>query len=67
MTALGLVTVGYDLTGGYIGEGNFFGKDCFCGAFTMDLKQEPCFKFQTDILDAGAAMDECHLWTDVPT
>ena len=43
MTALGFVTVGYDLTGGYIGEGNFFDKDCFCGAFTMHLKQEPCF------------------------
>ncbi|KAF2489754.1 hypothetical protein BU16DRAFT_575396 [Lophium mytilinum] len=42
MIALDFETVGYDLTHHRIGYGNYFDKECFCSAFTIDPLQEPC-------------------------
>lgn len=42
MIALDSETVGYDLTGRSIRYGDYFDKECFCRAFTMDPKKEPC-------------------------
>ncbi|KAJ5710520.1 hypothetical protein N7488_004676 [Penicillium malachiteum] len=42
MVALDFETVGYDLVGGHIKDGDYFDKGCFCGTFTMDLEEEPC-------------------------
>lgn len=42
MVALGFETVGYDLTGGSIGYGDYFDKECFCSTFATDFKHEPC-------------------------
>ncbi|KAH8790632.1 hypothetical protein BGZ57DRAFT_850038 [Hyaloscypha finlandica] len=35
-------TVGYDLTGHWLRYGNYFDKECFCSAFTIDPEEEPC-------------------------
>ncbi|KAH7321492.1 hypothetical protein BKA65DRAFT_512296 [Rhexocercosporidium sp. MPI-PUGE-AT-0058] len=42
MIALDFETVGYDLTGSLIRYGDYFDKECFCSAFTIDLEKEPC-------------------------
>lgn len=42
MVALDFETVGYDLTQRNITYGDYFDKECFCSAFTIDLKKEPC-------------------------
>ncbi|RFU26863.1 hypothetical protein B7463_g9467, partial [Scytalidium lignicola] len=42
MIALDFESVGYNLTGHYIGYGKYFDKECFCSAFTIDPKKEPC-------------------------
>ncbi|EXJ71354.1 uncharacterized protein A1O5_05161 [Cladophialophora psammophila CBS 110553] len=42
MIALDSETVGYDLTRHSIRYGDYFDKQCFCGAFTIDVKKEPC-------------------------
>jgi hypothetical protein len=42
MIALDYETVGYDLTQHSIGYGDYFDKECFCSAFTIDLTKEPC-------------------------
>ncbi|KAJ5729801.1 uncharacterized protein N7483_004309 [Penicillium malachiteum] len=42
MVALDFETVGYDLVGARIKDGDYFDKDCFCGVFTINLEQEPC-------------------------
>jgi hypothetical protein len=42
MIALDFETVGYDLTRGSIGYGDYFDKECFCSAFRIDTKKEPC-------------------------
>ncbi|KAF2802260.1 uncharacterized protein BDZ99DRAFT_512554 [Mytilinidion resinicola] len=42
MVSLDFETVGYDLTGHSVGYGDYFDKECFCGAFTIDPKREPC-------------------------
>lgn len=42
MIALGFETVGYNLVRHHIRDGNYFDKDCFCSAFTIDLEKEPC-------------------------
>ncbi|KAL4877866.1 hypothetical protein BJY04DRAFT_196997 [Aspergillus karnatakaensis] len=42
MIALDTETVGHDLVGGRINDGNYFDKNCFCRAFTIDFGREPC-------------------------
>ena len=42
MIALDSETVGYNLTGRLIPNGEYFDKECFCNAFTIDPKIEPC-------------------------
>jgi hypothetical protein len=42
MIALDSETVGYDLAGRSIRYGDYFDKECFCTAFTIDLETEPC-------------------------
>jgi hypothetical protein len=42
MVALDSETVGYDLTGHWLRYGNYFDKECFCSAFTIDPEEEPC-------------------------
>jgi len=42
MIALDFETVGYNLTQRSIGYGDYFDKECFCDAFTIDPKKEPC-------------------------
>ncbi|GAP84733.1 putative protein bli-3 [Rosellinia necatrix] len=42
MTALDSETVGYDLVWGSIEYGHYFDRECFCTAFTIDPKKEPC-------------------------
>ncbi|KPM38574.1 hypothetical protein AK830_g7983 [Neonectria ditissima] len=42
MVALGFETIGYNLTGHSIKQGDYFDKECFCNVFAMDRKQEPC-------------------------
>lgn len=42
MIALDFETVGYNLTRRSIGYGEYFDKECFCSAFTIDPKKEPC-------------------------
>ncbi|KAH7142720.1 hypothetical protein B0J13DRAFT_555973 [Dactylonectria estremocensis] len=42
MVALGFETVGYNLTGYGIRYGDYFDRECFCSAFTTDLKHETC-------------------------
>ncbi|KAJ5738096.1 hypothetical protein N7493_001251 [Penicillium malachiteum] len=42
MIALDFETVGYDLVGDRINDGDYFDKCCFCDSFTMDLEKEPC-------------------------
>jgi hypothetical protein len=42
MVAMDVETVGYNLTHRSIGYGRYFDKACFCGAFTIDTKSEPC-------------------------
>lgn len=42
MTSLDVETVGYDLTGRYIGWGDYLDKVCICSAFDIDWEREPC-------------------------
>ncbi|KAL2822414.1 hypothetical protein BJX63DRAFT_121278 [Aspergillus granulosus] len=42
MVALDYETVGYNLVGRRVRDGDYFDKDCFCNAFTIDLNKEPC-------------------------
>lgn len=42
MVPLDFETAGYDLTRGRIGYGDYFDKECFCRAFTIDTETEPC-------------------------
>jgi hypothetical protein len=42
MVALDSETVSYDLTGHWLRYGNYFDKECFCSAFTIDPEEEPC-------------------------
>jgi hypothetical protein len=42
MMALDSETVGYDLAHRTIEDGDYFDKECFCGAFTIDRNTEPC-------------------------
>lgn len=42
MIALDFETVGYNLAQHRIEYGDYFDKECFCSAFTVDLKKEPC-------------------------
>ncbi|KAE8382751.1 hypothetical protein BDV26DRAFT_224066 [Aspergillus bertholletiae] len=42
IVALDFETVGYDLVGRHISDGEYFDKACFCNAFTMDRDAEPC-------------------------
>lgn len=49
MAALSFDTVGYNLTGRRIREGDYFDKECFCDTFSMDHSQEPCS--QSGLLD----------------
>jgi hypothetical protein len=42
MIALDSETVGYDLTQHSIRYGDYFDKECFCGAFTLNPNEEPC-------------------------
>ncbi|KAJ9256887.1 hypothetical protein DTO195F2_5712 [Paecilomyces variotii] len=42
MIALDFETVGYDLTRYSIRDGDYIDKECFCNAFTVDPKSEPC-------------------------
>lgn len=42
MTALDSETVGYDLVGHPIRDGEYFDKACFCSSFTKDFANEPC-------------------------
>ncbi|OJD36827.1 protein bli-3 [Diplodia corticola] len=42
MVALDFETAGYDLTRGSIEYGDYFDKDCFCHAFSVDTEKEPC-------------------------
>ncbi|KAJ6014446.1 hypothetical protein N7540_009037 [Penicillium herquei] len=42
MIALDFETVGYDLVGHRIRDGDYFDKDCFCGVFTINFEKEPC-------------------------
>ncbi|KAH8600114.1 hypothetical protein B0O99DRAFT_649498 [Bisporella sp. PMI_857] len=42
MIALDFETVGYDLAQRSISYGDYFDKECFCSAFTIDPKREPC-------------------------
>ncbi|KAL4861978.1 hypothetical protein BDV12DRAFT_190731 [Aspergillus spectabilis] len=42
MIALDTQTAGYNLVGHHISDGDYFDKDCFCSAFTIDSNQEPC-------------------------
>ncbi|RDW62186.1 hypothetical protein BP6252_11619 [Coleophoma cylindrospora] len=42
MTAPDFETVGYDLTQRSIRDGNYFDKECFCNAFTLNMENEPC-------------------------
>jgi hypothetical protein len=42
MIALDFETVGYNLARRSIGYGDYFDKECFCSAFTIDPKKEPC-------------------------
>ncbi|OOF98685.1 hypothetical protein ASPCADRAFT_204459, partial [Aspergillus carbonarius ITEM 5010] len=42
MTALDFETVGYDLVHHRLKDGEYFDKDCFCSAFSLDLNNEPC-------------------------
>ncbi|PWY83888.1 hypothetical protein BO94DRAFT_625433 [Aspergillus sclerotioniger CBS 115572] len=42
MTALDFETVGYDLVHHSIKDGDYFDKECFCGAYSLDLQNEPC-------------------------
>jgi hypothetical protein len=40
--ALDFETVGYDVTQHNIRYGHYFDKQCFCDAFSTDLRMEPC-------------------------
>ncbi|KAI1270094.1 hypothetical protein F5Y18DRAFT_367066 [Xylariaceae sp. FL1019] len=42
MVALDSETAGYDLTQGSIEQGDYFDKECFCSAFTIDPETENC-------------------------
>ena len=42
MIALDFETVGYNLAGRLIRYGDYFDKECFCSAFTINMKKEPC-------------------------
>ncbi|KAG9229429.1 hypothetical protein BJ875DRAFT_474850 [Amylocarpus encephaloides] len=42
MIALDFETVGYNLAGRSIRYGDYFDKECFCGAFAIDPEKEPC-------------------------
>ncbi|KAB8221541.1 hypothetical protein BDV33DRAFT_230066 [Aspergillus novoparasiticus] len=42
ITALDSETVGYDLVGHTIRDGEYFDKNCFCSSFTINLEKEPC-------------------------
>lgn len=42
MIALYFETVGYDITRYSIRDGDYINKECFCSAFTVDQKNEPC-------------------------
>lgn len=46
IVALDFETVGYNLVRRSIPYGNYFDKDCFCGSFTIDAKNEPCSGLQ---------------------
>ncbi|KAE8347668.1 hypothetical protein BDV24DRAFT_121167 [Aspergillus arachidicola] len=42
ITALDSETVGYDLVGHTIRDGEYFDKACFCSSFTINFEKEPC-------------------------
>ncbi|KAK2759106.1 hypothetical protein FQN54_003205 [Arachnomyces sp. PD_36] len=42
MIALDSETVGYSLISNNVGYGHYFDIECFCSAFTIDSKKEPC-------------------------
>ncbi|PVI01269.1 hypothetical protein DM02DRAFT_671393 [Periconia macrospinosa] len=42
MTALDFETVGYELTNGYIENGDYFDRDCFCKNFEFDHDTQYC-------------------------
>ncbi|KAI1117881.1 hypothetical protein F5Y14DRAFT_402306 [Nemania sp. NC0429] len=42
MTTLDSETAGYDLAGRSIQTGYYFDKECFCSAYTLNQKPEPC-------------------------
>ncbi|KAF2266036.1 hypothetical protein CC78DRAFT_567129 [Lojkania enalia] len=42
--ALDFETVGYNLTHHNISYGDYFDKECFCSAFTIDPRKEPCLE-----------------------
>ncbi|KAE8135075.1 hypothetical protein BDV38DRAFT_285277 [Aspergillus pseudotamarii] len=46
MIALDSETVGYDLVGHPIRDGEYFDKACFCSSFTIDFEKEPCSKLE---------------------
>ena len=59
--ALDSETVGYNLTGRLIPNGDYFDKDCFCNAFTMNPKMEPCLGLGSGQTD----LTEERLWLNV--
>ncbi|ATY60926.1 hypothetical protein A9K55_006440 [Cordyceps militaris] len=42
MIALSFDTAGYDLTGKHIPFNEYFDRECFCSAFIIDQRREPC-------------------------
>ncbi|RDW64489.1 uncharacterized protein DSM5745_09900 [Aspergillus mulundensis] len=40
--ALDYETAGYNAIGRHIRDGDYFDKECFCNAFTLNLENEPC-------------------------
>ncbi|KAI0858028.1 hypothetical protein F4860DRAFT_326367 [Xylaria cubensis] len=61
MTVLDTQTVGYDLIQRSIEDGDYFDKKCFCGAFTMNLNEEPCWEPGQDQID----LTKERLWLNV--
>ncbi|KAL2823226.1 hypothetical protein BDW59DRAFT_148869 [Aspergillus cavernicola] len=73
MIALDFETVGYNLVRHHIRDGDYFDKDCFCSAFTIDLEKEPCLgsgqlDFTKERLWINATCGSTSLpdnWTDI--
>ncbi|OJJ83808.1 uncharacterized protein ASPGLDRAFT_66762 [Aspergillus glaucus CBS 516.65] len=73
MITLDSETVGYNLVRHRIRDGDYFDKDCFCSAFTIDLKKEPCsgsgqLDFTKERLWINATCGSTSLpdnWTDI--